>query len=475
MRLLSSDSFGSFGASGIVLDMLLPQLCHSIPSVQAAAIALGAVHELQASHLSGRLIGQPFAAFQYQVALRAMRQDLLRQPDGPVPLILICFMLSVVEMFMQQEKNALMHLRGAFKLMSHARNARPKGRDVDPSTPEEHLELLLHTIDSQTCSYAPSKALELSTMPIPSSLPLIKDLRSAHIILVRLVHLCYNFTSTNYKFRYQPQSAAPSLYIQQGRLIAHLSTWLEQHTLNILPKFAREPVRLQQAKVYNHALTLRVTALSTLISLSCIFCPYEMAYDSHAAHFQQIVADSDAIVSGRHGELNNVVKGIDGQRFQAGPGIIQPLFLTATKYRHPRHRRHAIRLLSLAGCEGPWTGPREARIGTRIMELEENGAYHSSASLATSASLSEISEPVRIHEIGLKTVCANGRPSSKVIVNFHRCGDLESMMSYPCGHGAGSDQALDSHSNGPCINNIQWETWIEELEVEVLDYSNANQ
>jgi hypothetical protein len=61
---------------------------------------------------------------------------------------------------------------------------------------------------------------------------------------------------------------------------------------------------------------------------------------------------------------------IDGQRFTAGPGLIQPVFMTAYKCREPLLRRRAIHLLTSAGCEGPWSGRREARITSRIMDLE---------------------------------------------------------------------------------------------------------
>jgi len=48
-------------------------------------------------------------------------------------------------------------------------------------------------------------------------------------------------------------------------------------------------------------------------------------------------------MSVKHREADDSVKEIDGQRFTTGPGLIQPLFLTAYKYRHPLHRRRAVR------------------------------------------------------------------------------------------------------------------------------------
>jgi hypothetical protein len=83
-------------------------------------------------------------------------------------------------------------------------------------------------------------------------------------------------------------------------------------------------------------------------------------------------------MSTRDGESDCFRKGICGGRFTTKPKLIQPLFLTAFKYRHPLYRRGAIALLSIAGRESRWSGRREARVTSRIMELEEIWSSESS-------------------------------------------------------------------------------------------------
>jgi hypothetical protein len=533
--LLSFDSFGSFGASGVVLDTLLPQLCYSIPSVNVAATALGAVYEMQASYASGSPPDEHFAASQYQALLRAMHRDLLKQPLGPIPLIMMCFMLGIIEVFLQQESNALFHLRAAFKLLQDRRrtrlascSAQPDPPSTDFCSPEDDIEILFRTLDVQICSYALIKTPYLPAISVPSTLPSMTDLGSARTTLVQLVHACYNFTSTAYKLKYQPQSISPSMYIQQGRHIAHLSTWLEHFNLTVLPTLAPDHASPSQLKAYSHPLTLRMTALSTLIYLSCILCPYETAFDAHAPHFERIITDAEAVLLARHKEPGSPIvegMGIDGQRFATGPGPVQPLFLTAWKCRHTLHRRRAIALLrSLdAGREGPWSGPREARVTSRIMELEESwnsgsalvlqnaqlgedgvptgaGATARAGMLISSlagpggaglgprrntattinvpgtaqlerARMAEITEPARISCMGMEVLsnAAGGRrrgPPNRVIVRFRRCRDVEAMLSYSCGHGGpGQDWNLEApHPDGPCADNPHWEMWEEVLE-----------
>ena len=511
-------------------------MCYSIPSVSAAATALGAVHEMQASYNSISPVDQRFAVSQYQIALRVLQQDLLTQPHGPTPLILICFMLSTAEMFLQQETNALFHLQGAFKLIQHRKSegnasgpAHSGTLKIESLSQQDDLEIVLLTIDFHICSYALSKTPDLPPISIPSILPSTFDLNSAHTIFVQLVHACYHFTSNVYKFKYQPHYANASVYIEQGRHISHLSTWLEKFDLNVLPRLRED----SPLKLYSHGLTLRMTVLSILIYLSCILCPYETAYDTHASRFKQIIADADAIISARRPESDHLVKGIDGQRFTTGPGLIQPLFLTAWKCRDPLNRRRAIRLLSLTGREGPWVGKREACVTTRIMELEEKVSTEFSPTLhsthrsfytsslkdgmkngaETKVSLqaiarakdrvgtelaatidvlqaepafgeacspttpsghftnrtkptcaAEIVESARIKEMGLSSERINDSSLNMVQMRLSQCREMKAMLSYPCGHGPSQNPNLDSHSQGPCPENIYWEIWTEILQ-----------
>ena len=295
---------------------------------------------------------------------------------------MMCVMLCLTEVFLQQEPNALFHLQCAFKLLQHRRATRLTSgsarlnNEIGPFSAEDEIEIVFRTLDFHVCSFALSKTPYIPAIPLPPVLPSITDLDTANTTLVQLVHACYEFTSMAYKWKYRP-SVSPRMSIQQGRLIAHLLTWLEQFNLIVLPTLSREHTNSSQVNLYYKALTLRMTALSTLIYLSCILCPLETAYDIYASHFQQIITDSEITLTCRNRVLDSLVEGVQSPRFSNGPGLIQPLFHCALKYRHPVYRRRAIALLSLTGREGPWCGRREARIISRIMEWEEAGASDS--------------------------------------------------------------------------------------------------
>jgi hypothetical protein len=152
LELLSFDSFSRFGASEAVFESLLPQLCFSEPSVCAAAAAVGSAYNMQASHTAASPGDEAFAASQYQFAFNATRRDLLLQPCGPIPLILICFMLSIAEIFLQKRRNALFHPAGASKLLQYQRNtisafspARSDILDGDADPPEDRIDALFRS------------------------------------------------------------------------------------------------------------------------------------------------------------------------------------------------------------------------------------------------------------------------------------------------------------------------------------------
>ena len=262
-----------------------------------------------------------------------------------------------------------------------------------------------------------------------------------------------------------------------------------------------------------------MTALSALIHISCAVSPFESAYDAHDLHFQQIIADGEAILSARTDETDGFTGRRNPQHFSVGPGIIEPLFQTAYKYRDPVHRRRAIHLLSIAGREGPWNGPREASITSRIMLLEEhdsgealqacnsnlkiipgcNESYRSNAaseaanvrfnskfSATASADgmqdhgslymstvpqekalcgeskawMAGLTEAARINEFGTSSMPGNGRSSKKIVVNFSRCQNIQDVLSHQCLHGSGET----SHAEDACAKYPHWERWTEILE-----------
>ena len=229
-----------------------------------------------------------------------------------------------------------------------------------------------------------------------------------HTSFVHLIHACYCFKQETYPLKYQSTPVGSvQLESQRIELLAHLYAWLEHFRAVIssatsLPDASKSEVEL---------MILRLTTSSALIHVSCALSRYEVDYDGLGEHFEQIVDDGTRVLVLRELHTGNLFPSTSRHRFALGPGIIEPLFTTAYKYRHPIHRRHAIKLLSIAGREGPWLGAREACITTRLMELEEVALLSDNQEIAaTSTSLIAVNtdnwsvaidESRRISEVGI--------------------------------------------------------------------------
>ena len=443
LHLISFDSFNHFGAgdAGEVLENLIPQLCVSSPSVSAALAATGAAfHTMQAPSNASSTRDEAFAVSQYQIALNSVRRDLSLLPHDSLPMILTCFLLSIVEIFLQREENALFHLAGAAKLLQHRRSAGMTSdmshsgiSDLEGDFSADALGLLFRTVDFQTSSYAPSLPPRLPPLPIPPTLPEFSDLASAHKVLIPLTHSCYSFLAESIQIKHQQKPFTTVHQENQSRLIALLHTWLERFQLVVSFKVAQTPPKPPLSMEDCHALKLRMTALSVLIKISCATSPHEKAYDAHGLHFLQILADAEAVMSTRTGEADQQGgESSNRLRFSMGPGIIEPLFTVAFKYRHPLERRRAIALLKHSGREGPWNGVREARITSAVMAYEEGGLQDDShacldcsrdqISPASEDWQTRIPECSRLFDMGFSPkVSVHGR-SNRVAARYRRCG-----------------------------------------------------
>jgi hypothetical protein len=355
--------------SRCVWEYLLPQLSHAIPTVNAAAAAFGVFYELRLMPKTDRL--KSIATKQYDMALLALQQDISSQPHGSVPLLLACVMLASAELMQRRQFNALIHLQGAFKILSASGRTKSRARasdeaeqthtpgsdeDDSPAT-DDDLSLLFQALDVQTAGYVLGRPPDLPTIifnEVRDRSRRFENVSEAEAWLIPLLHSCYHFTARASAFKYLPHSpTASDLLLEQGRHIARLSQWLEILDRNLL---SVQPGAVQQlsTKSYSHALMLRAQCLGTLIYASNVLSPYEASYDLHASRFTQIVEDVATALSNSSDTMTDL------HQYRPGPGILQSLFLTAIKYRHSARRRQAADRPPSC-CEGlAWKAPGTA-------------------------------------------------------------------------------------------------------------------
>jgi hypothetical protein len=360
----------------------LPQLSLVVPTLGAAVAAFGASYEscvLDHDDSAIRLA----ALKQYARAVQMLKQETESHRFVPLPLLLACVVLACVEVMHHRPRDALTHLRGAFAMMSIHENWKSPPPDfrVSPDQDthwildgEDDLSLLLVKLDLQKATYGGAPDLSLtSAASIGHQVGEFRDVHEADRALCKILNSCYQFITSAGHYKYKPASTVPSSFqIEQGHHLANLRTWL-----SLLHRLVRQSVcNWKQMEAtsngsYIHALVLRSQCLGAIITASTVLNTNERGYDTYAPQFQQIVQAVEEVM--RIEQTERVI-GFKLPSFTPEMGIIQPLFLTAEKYRDSVWRRRAIQLLQQAGREGPWVGKIEAVVARSCADFEEKNA-----------------------------------------------------------------------------------------------------
>jgi hypothetical protein len=552
VNLLSHGLSDQFNFTFSIFDILLPQLSHAIPSVNAAAAALGAIYELQSTASSTGKSDErnTIAANQYSLAIKAMQQDLQVQKFGTVPLLMICMLLACSELLLRRRSYSLMHIQAGFKLLEERRamfasaislsnsssttsspeeNNHPTPSEA-PLSDEDEIFLLFRTFDIHSSTYADRR---MPTMPPPRLwLPpavLSENLnpQTMGLDLISTIHSCLYFTSTAGQYKYLPSSLIPpSTLIEQGRHLGVLNAWLTRLDRYVMHRSVLGTSSPSQARhspsSRTHLLMLRNMCLSTIIFASTILSPYETAWDDYSWYFEEIVSGAEEILSSRT-RAQSWSPDLTGQprsdptysgdtdfafTFTPLPGVIQPLCLTAFKYRHSTYRRRAAQLMRRAGREGPWIGELVAAVADRLIEVEESHALPSEnlptdEDLAISTLLwgdvegsgdimkgpASIPENARISGAGMDANINRNkgvgehdsknwtaRRSGETRARFFRCRDVEGMLEAglgargagvsPWAEGGREEEVDDGSPNAgrPAWRESRyWEDWNEVL------------
>lgn len=113
---------------------------------------------------------------------------------------------------------------------------------------------------------------------------------------------------------------------------------------------------------------LAITAVAGRIALTTGHP--ESVYDDHIEDYAKIVALSRQVL--QYPGAQQILK---QATFSFDYGVVQPLYVVATRCRDPHIRRDAISLLvDYPRREGTWDSAMAAMIATRIMNIEEDGA-----------------------------------------------------------------------------------------------------
>jgi hypothetical protein len=459
----------AFGIGANIWNCLLPQLSSINPTVNAALASLGATYEavvLRPVHSVG--LEGVFAAMQYHKALELLQLDVLLQTHGPTPSFLSSLLLAAVEVLSHHFTNALMHLHGAFRIMTEciqrsahswsalSRNLGPDVADRSATVDDSQtLYLMAQALDVQTASYALSEPPQLPASQFASNrsaLVMMSDSFStdqAQSELIPLLHACYHYASLASRYKYLPRSDIPShVALDQSRYIALLSQWVSKLDRRTSTTIGHDILSEQFAQLIPPRFPLlaqRVQCISVIIYLSNILNYEERSYDAFTSYFEQIVTDASILLENQSpgGCLTS-----PGNRFRFISPVSQPLYLTAMKCRQGAIRRRAIHLLGLTGREGPWHGAICQKVAQRAMEIEEDQVLQNVALLEEDNDVISVTEALRLHGSGMEFDEARLHEKGFIVAHFSRCVDAGLMVTR-------SDVSWESTEN--------WEIWTEKI------------
>ena len=346
-------------------------------------------------------------------SIMLLKHDVESLRQGGLPLTVACLLLACAEALQHRMTNALIHLQGAFGAFATTRKALPSSNATTPSSDssfdsnseDDDTIFTFRKMDLQLMTFALGNA---PLLPSPPNLIFTAaDLASPERSLFQVLHSAYQFASstTQFFYKYLPDTRRPSnLYVEQGRHITNLRTWLAVH--GVYPDGFRSSdfhgtlssTSRGTSEEITQNLIFTSQALSCLIYLSTLLHPTETIYDDFEAEFQQIVQCVSAVLE-FESNSSNAASGDDTANqetndhpnrssksrpkasipsrtntFTPELGVIQPVFFTALKYRHPVWRRKAIALLLRCGREGPWWGELEAACASMAIRAEERAA-----------------------------------------------------------------------------------------------------
>lgn len=328
-------------------------LCATSPAIQNAVIALSGFHERFCSPVTA--VASLQGCFQhYHKAVKNINSLLdgqNRKSTSTIQETLVaCAIFICIEILIGNDAAALTHLEGGLGILRqmHTTMSSNTSSTTDPKVVD--LFGLFARLDLQALSFVGSRP---SIEPIRVSTPLPNPPASN---LYRVIRRAQHFLrSTAEPLKYSDEISAVAFRERELHL-ANLDSWYQAF------KSQRSYI-----KTAENIANLLVVYHSTRIKLLVCLGPFEIAYDTCSTNFRAIVEAADCILASRLPSCLSDHK----KYFTLESSIIEPLYFTSLKCRHPQLRRRALSLLRRSGKEGIWDGIVMAEIANFVIALED--------------------------------------------------------------------------------------------------------
>lgn len=239
--------------------------------------------------------------------------------------------------------------------------------------------------DAQACSFGLYDSIISRSTLIPAEFQTIEEARDALENIIADINRVSNRRGEVYRAALS-STISSKCFAQLNEIEILLHKW--SLAVEKLSSLCKNDAAFQVLKAQHIAATVKTSVLSYYD---------ELAYDAFTGKFNELLDISESIIL-------NAMKARPTLEFSIDLGVIQPLWFTACKCRHPVLRRKAIYLLNRSGIEGLWDGCVMAAAATWVVDYEERGI----------ADDSFIPEERRLREIGLVSLDMVSRKVSPV-------------------------------------------------------------
>ncbi|CAG8244994.1 unnamed protein product [Penicillium salamii] len=362
--------FGHQDANDWISTLL--QLGHSEVPIKHALTAIASLHESQEplgasvsvrrSEKHAQIKAQTLALKHYSAAIKSVQSESPNLPSRPEIVLVLCILFICFEQFQSGDAACLLHLKAGLKLIYWWRS-----RTSTYTNLQEYSRPTLDLVNNQITPAFQRLRVQFS---------LCMDTR--HILLNLGVPLCLpppnvpssyssfisariDFDRTmNYIFSYLETSQCPDTTRPTQASMDVLCQWKAALDTSTFPE---ERLTLQMRTRNLLEMYFHVSA----VIIETYHAQTESIFDQHTPRFQ-IIVDLAETLAHTCVEMSEDYSLL----FSFDLGIIPPMFLVASRCRHPIIRRKAIALMLQSPMyHGIWQDRYSGLCAQRIMEIEE--------------------------------------------------------------------------------------------------------
>lgn len=389
----------------------LLQVAHGEGAVWFACVALGAGHrrwEVMMKAGKGAVGGgiggskEGFGRLAGTAYARSMR--LARDITDPLTLLVLSFGLTAVTSIMGKWVESRVHITAGQRLLDELkRRSCGRGEEVESAVESfVRMDLQAITLNEAQAPYPePESSAAVIMEEVCASGDELKPggtFESLSKAGFRLFELCRRFLIVaGLEGRVPGEKIAKAERDVRG----HVSLW-EETMMRYLMAAGTPSGEKKCGNTTSALLSLKLYHTFLRLLLDAGTVGPETRFDAYLAHFERMVVIAGALMRATRSYTGATAF------MTLEPGIIIPLYLTASRCRHPILRRKALDLLRQANSqEGRWHSVGSAAVADQIIRIEEGGYETTPTLVMPDSEFDRVTERALVAETAENWLCGD--------------------------------------------------------------------